>query len=98
MVSNGCRLGAVRLRFFVRNFQELGFGIVFASRSYRPTQEITMKVNPIGAQAIPHSQEKQPPAKAARDLLSTATDLPEQPFGKLVSMFARGEDVPLDGS
>lgn len=57
-----------------------------------------MKVNPVSAHAIPHPQEKQPPAKAARDLLSTATDLPEQPFGQLVSTFARGEDVPLGGS
>jgi hypothetical protein len=38
--------------------------------------------------------QKQPPAKAARDLLATRTDLASEPFGQLVSLFARGQDIP----
>ena len=36
------------------------------------------------------------PAKAAREYRETHPDAAEQPFGKLVSMFAKGE--PLSGT
>jgi hypothetical protein len=39
-------------------------------------------------------RNSQPPAQAARDILGTRTDLADQPFGKLVSMIARGEPIP----
>ena len=54
-----------------------------------------MKINPLASQAVAHSNNKQPPAQAARALLESSSDAAEpQPFGKLVSSFARG----LDGS
>jgi hypothetical protein len=56
--------------------------------------EETMKANPIAAQASQHQPEKQPPARAARELLSIQSEVADQPFGKLVSMFARGEQAP----
>jgi hypothetical protein len=40
------------------------------------------------------TDNRQPPAQAARDLLKTRDDLTDQPFGKLVSQIARGLDVP----
>jgi hypothetical protein len=33
------------------------------------------------------------PAKAARDLLQSRSDLANQPFGQIVSKLARGEDI-----
>ena len=46
-----------------------------------------MKINA----SIPHTHHS--PAKAARDLLAARTDLATQPFGQLVSKFARGEQI-----
>jgi hypothetical protein len=40
------------------------------------------------------SHAHQSPAQQARDLLPTRDDLADQPFGKLVSMFAQGESIP----
>jgi hypothetical protein len=40
------------------------------------------------------SHAHQSPAQQARDLLPTRDGLADQPFGKLVSMFARGEAIP----
>jgi hypothetical protein len=44
--------------------------------------------------AASHAQTHPSPAQQARDLLPTGEDLTDQPFGKLVSMFARGEPIP----
>ena len=48
----------------------------------------------IPANAVTNQAHKQPPAQAARDLLQSRTDLASEPFGQLVSLFARGQDVP----
>ena len=55
-----------------------------------------MKINPIASQAVTHPKPHlhQPPAKAARELLQSRVDLSDQPFGKLVSMIAKGEEIP----
>ena len=42
----------------------------------------------------PAAQPHTPPAKAARNLLETRSDLANQPFGKLVELFARGQAIP----
>jgi hypothetical protein len=44
--------------------------------------------------AVANQDHKQSPAKAARDLLQSRADLAGEPFGKLVSLFARGQDIP----
>jgi hypothetical protein len=72
------------------------FGIAIAL-TFALLVEGTMKVNSIAVQASQHQPEKQPPAKAARELLSTQSDMADQPFGKLVSMLARGEEIPSGG-
>ena len=51
-------------------------------------------VTSIPANAVTNQAHKQPPAQAARDLLQSRTDLSSEPFGKLVSLFARGQDIP----
>ena len=43
---------------------------------------------------VTNQNQKQPPAQAARDLLQTRSDLTSEPFGKLVSLFARGQEIP----
>lgn len=43
---------------------------------------------------VPGYGSKMPPAKAARELLATREDLAQQPFGRLVSKIARGQDIP----
>jgi hypothetical protein len=43
---------------------------------------------------VTNQDQNQPPAKAARALLQSRTDLTDEPFGKLVSLFARGQDIP----
>ena len=48
----------------------------------------------IPANAVTNQAHKQPPAQAARDLLESRSDLANEPFGQLVSLFARGQDVP----
>jgi hypothetical protein len=48
----------------------------------------------ISSSAVTNQNQKQPPAQAARDLLQTRSDLTSEPFGKLVSLFARGQDIP----
>jgi hypothetical protein len=48
----------------------------------------------IPANAVTNQPHNQPPAQAARDLLQSRTDLSSEPFGKLVSLFARGQDIP----
>jgi hypothetical protein len=53
-----------------------------------------MPVTPALPNAVSKRDPNQPPAQAARDLLQTRDDLSEQPFGKLVSLFARGQTVP----
>jgi hypothetical protein len=42
----------------------------------------------------PTAQSHTSPARAARELLDTRSDLADQPFGRLVSAFARGQTVP----
>jgi len=51
-------------------------------------------VTSIPANAVTNQAHKQPPAHAARDLLQSRTDLASEPFGQLVSLFARGQDIP----
>jgi hypothetical protein len=51
-------------------------------------------VTPALPNAVSKHGQNPPPAQAARDLLQTRDDLGEQPFGKLVSLFARGQTVP----
>jgi hypothetical protein len=53
-----------------------------------------MPVTPALPNAVSKRDPNQPPAQAARDLLQTRDDLSEQPFGKLVSLFARCQTVP----
>jgi hypothetical protein len=48
------------------------------------------------AQANVSTQANASPAKSARALLETRPDLAEQPFGKLVEMFAKGETIPAE--
>jgi hypothetical protein len=48
----------------------------------------------IPVNTVTNQAHKQPPAQAARDLLQSRTDLASEPFGQLVSLFARGQDVP----
>lgn len=43
------------------------------------------------AHANSNAKANTPPAKAARDYLAANPDLPEQPFGELVSRLAKGE-------
>jgi hypothetical protein len=51
-------------------------------------------INAIQPNAVTNQNQKQPPAQAARDLLQSRTDLADEPFGKLVSLFARGQPIP----
>jgi hypothetical protein len=53
-----------------------------------------MKINPAASQALAKHQPHQPPAQAARNLLATREDLAERPFGRLVSVIARGQEIP----
>ena len=57
-----------------------------------------MQVGSTQSHPVISPDNKQPPAQAARDLLNTRTDLADQPFGKLVSLFARKLDVPPPAS
>jgi hypothetical protein len=50
-----------------------------------------MKVHPAVSNAIANSTSN--PARAAREAIATNADLADQPFGKLVSLFARGLPV-----
>jgi len=54
-----------------------------------------MNIPQIPSQA---AQAHTPPAKAARDLLQTRSELADQPFGKLVELFARGQTIPPQAS
>jgi hypothetical protein len=56
-------------------------------------KEDRMKIYPEASAAVTSSTPKQPPAQAARDAIASRPDLDNQPFGKLVSLFAR--DLPL---
>ena len=51
-------------------------------------------MNSIQPNAVTNQNQKQPPAQAARDLLPSRADLASEPFGKLVSLFARGQAIP----
>ena len=42
----------------------------------------------------PAYEPKAPPAKVARELLASRDDLAGQPFGRLVSRIARGQEIP----
>ncbi len=53
-----------------------------------------MKINPVSASALHRPAPHEPPAKAARAALATRPDLADQPFGRLVSLFAQGEPLP----
>jgi hypothetical protein len=48
----------------------------------------------IPSNVVTNQNQKQPPAQAARDLLQGRADLTGEPFGKLVSIFARGLEIP----
>ena len=51
------------------------------------------------SQASHASSDRQPPAKAARDLIQTTrSDLAERPFGQIVSLIARGIDLPASAN
>ena len=71
----------------------IGSGISVAYALAQPWSRV-MKINPAASQVASGAQAKTPPAQAARELLSTQTDLPKQPFGKLVSQIAKGEETP----
>jgi hypothetical protein len=51
-------------------------------------------VTPALPNAVSKHDQNPPPAQAARDLLQNRDDLAEQPFGKLVSLFARDLALP----
>jgi hypothetical protein len=53
-----------------------------------------MKINPVSASALHRPTPHEPPAKAARTALASRPDLADQPFGRLVSLFAKGEPLP----
>ena len=53
-----------------------------------------MHIHSIGSGVVGNSTDKQPPAQAARAAISGQPDLGDQPFGKLVSDFARGIAPP----
>jgi len=42
----------------------------------------------------PAYEPKAPPAKVAREMLANRDDLAGQPFGRLVSRIARGQEIP----
>jgi hypothetical protein len=48
----------------------------------------------IPSNIVTNQGQKQPPAQAARDLLQSRSDLASEQFGKLVSLFARGQEIP----
>ena len=51
-----------------------------------------MKINSAAAAALAHAHQS--PAKMARDHLASGAELESQPFGQIVSKFARGEYPP----
>lgn len=53
-----------------------------------------MKVHPSLSAAVANQTTKLPPAQAARAALVDHPELGNQPFGKLVSAFARGMPLP----
>jgi len=53
-----------------------------------------MHIHSIGSGVIGNPTDKQSPAQAARAAISGQPDLADQPFGKLVSDFARGITPP----
>jgi hypothetical protein len=63
-----------------------------------------MSVNAAAAPHIPSTATHIPPARAARDQIASNPDLAADPFGKLVSEFARGlhenasSDTPTSSS
>jgi hypothetical protein len=57
-----------------------------------------MHISSMPSAANHAQQNRQSPAQEARNLLTTRDDLADQPFGKLVSMFARGEPIPSGAS
>ena len=52
-----------------------------------------MKIGPTNY-SLNYPDSKIPPAKAALDALETRPDLKDRPFGELVSLFARGKELP----
>src|SRR5690348_4576231 len=57
-------------------------------------KEDRMKIHPAASAAISGSTPKQPPAQVGRDAIASQPDLGNQPFGKLVSLVARGLPLP----
>jgi hypothetical protein len=57
-----------------------------------------MKLHPQVSAAIANQTTKTPPAQAARAALADDVGLGNQPFGKLVSAFARGVQLPPSSS
>jgi hypothetical protein len=53
-----------------------------------------MKIHPAVSHAIGNSKSN--PAQAARQAIAAQPELADQPFGKLVSSFARGFQAPTD--
>ena len=53
-----------------------------------------MKINSVPPPNSHRPETHEPPAKAARAALKDRPDLADQPFGRLVSLFARGEPLP----
>jgi hypothetical protein len=53
-----------------------------------------MNIHSTVSAAIANSTGKQPPAQAARAAIANQPDLANQPFGKLVSDFARKIPLP----
>jgi hypothetical protein len=53
-----------------------------------------MNIHPTASVVVAKSHSKQPPAQAAQAAIADQPDLANQPFGKLVSDFARGVPLP----
>jgi hypothetical protein len=52
-----------------------------------------MHISSMHPHPVANLDNKQPPARAARNFLDNNADPVDQPFGKLVSQFARDLDV-----
>lgn len=57
-----------------------------------------MQVNSPAQSAVHRHEPDQSPAKAARSALEDRQDLQDHPFGRLVSLIARGQPLPASQS
>jgi hypothetical protein len=59
-----------------------------------PTEVLAMQINSSAQSAVHRHEPNLSPAKAARSALENRSDLEDQPFGRLVSLIARGKPLP----